>query len=81
MDDTMKAKYVIVLCMGLEMPIVFNCLLDHASVCQNLKAVSAGFCRRGDDGTYSVWGKSQTLNLNNRPEDAAILQNDLEKDF
>ena len=77
----MKSKYVIVEIAALELPIVFNPLFDHAEIAGSHKVVSAGFCHVCENtGNYSVWGKSVSLKLESRPEDADILDNWLEKD-
>ncbi len=78
----MKAKYIIVNELHVELPIVFNPIMDHGNVAAiGMKVVSAGFCRRKADGSFSVWGKSVSLNIGSRPEDAEILQTRLEYDI
>lgn len=66
-------KYLIVT--HLELPIVFNAILDHKSVAGDMKVVSAGFCRLHDDlnKSASAWGESVTLGVKSREEDVAIL--------
>lgn len=77
----MKSKYLIVLSYGLELPIVFNPILDHGAIAGQLKVISAGFCYRCDNGAYSVFGESITLKKKSRPEDAEIIQKYLEKEI
>lgn len=78
----MKAKYVIIQEMGLELPIVFNPIIDHSAVCQNKKVISAGYVSFDyDTGNHKVYGRSVTLNVSSRLEDAEIIRNDLQKDL
>lgn len=62
-------KYIIVECQELELAILFDEILTHADVAAGKKVVSAGFCNR--DGL--IWGKSVSLNLEPRAEDASII--------
>lgn len=73
----MKAKYIIIENMEMEYPIVFNPILKH-DIFSSFKIVSAGFCQRDADDKFVVWGKSISLKLNSRPEDADILNKFLE---
>jgi hypothetical protein len=41
---------------------------------------AAGFCSRGQDGKFSVWGRSVGLKVGSRPEDVEILNNLLERE-
>lgn len=75
-----QSKYLIVEDSGLEIPIVFNPILQHYKVGENQIKISAGFCSRGEDGRFSVWGKSISLELKSRPEDAEILNRYIEYD-
>lgn len=69
-----KSKYVIVDSFGLELPIIFNPIIDHSAVCQTLPVVSAGFCEREEfENVYTVWGESISLKKKSRPQDAIIL--------
>lgn len=74
----MKSKYIIIKDNGLEMPVVFNPLIDHSTIAGANKVVSAGFCRCNIDGYHSVWGESVKLRIKSRPEDADILDKMLE---
>jgi hypothetical protein len=76
----MKSKYLIVESLGLELPIVFNYILDHDKVAAGMTVVAAGFCSRGQDGKFSVWGRSVGLKVGSRPEDVEILNNLLERE-
>jgi hypothetical protein len=76
----MKAKYIIVESFGLELPIVFNPIIDHSTVAGNFKVVSAGFCSQSVDCLWNCWGESTSLKLKSRTQDGRILE-DLEKDF
>jgi len=83
----MNAKYVIVECRDLELPIVFNPILNHGDVVnclvnQGNKVVAAGSCSLGDTGKWSCWGHSVTLNVKSRfAEDADILNRKLAIDI
>ena len=37
------------------------------------KVVSAGYCRKGEDGKYVVFGRSIGYHINSKPEDAVKL--------
>lgn len=72
MDEPLK--YLIVT--HLELPIVFNAILDHKSVAVGMKVISAGFCRLHNDlnPNASAWGESVTLGIKSRNEiDSEIL--------
>jgi len=69
-------KYIVVLSRGLECPILFPALLDHADVAGGFHGViSAGFAsfRESEEAdgearfSVSCWGKSTTLEANPRP--------------
>lgn len=77
-----QSKYIIVNTYGLEMPIVFNPVLQHKDVANGLRPVSAGFCYRNDHpiGSFSVYGESVSLGIKSRPEDKGILEKYLEYD-
>ncbi len=69
----MKSKYLIVDDRGCELPIIFNPIIDHAKVAKGFfKVISAGFCRKNASG-YAAWGGSVTLGIQNRLQDAEIL--------
>ena len=68
-----KAKYIIIKKGSLEVPLVFSELLLHSEMAANNKPASAGFCELEPDGNWQVSGRSTSLMLNARPEDAAIL--------
>ncbi len=63
-------KYVIVEELGIELPIIFNEILDHSSVARDRKVVSAGHVKFGCgiDGSMvvSCYGKSVTLRTKSR---------------
>lgn len=78
-----RIKYVIVKEAGFEIPILFSHLMEHSRFRHwggGDKVVSAGFV-----GVYnkkmvlsvSVWGKSDSLNIASRPEDAEIIKQSL----
>lgn len=73
-----RGKYVIFEKNGLEYPVLFpNHFIDHNTVIVGYdKPVSAGFfCIDGED--VFVSGKSQTLNLSSRKEDADLIKRQL----
>lgn len=76
-------KYVIVLCFGLEMPILLGNIIQHAEATGLMTAVAAGFCSiKAKDGTLTVecWGDSISLGRHSRGEqDAAIIKRELER--
>ena len=69
----MKAKYVIIKKGGLEVPLVFSGLLLHSDIAGKHEPTAAGFCQLAANGKWLVAGRSTSLRLNSRPEDAAIL--------
>lgn len=73
-----SSKYLVVEHYGLEMPIVFNPVLEHRQVAGNMKVVAAGFCWKNDDDSYGVSGLSVSLGLRCRPQDKEIIEKYLE---
>lgn len=74
-----QCKYIIVECMGHEVPIVFADLLNHSDVAENFKVVSAGMCDihihdMHHGITVTTWGESTSLKKIARPEDANIIE-------
>jgi hypothetical protein len=77
----MKFKYIIVLKDGIEHPILFSQLLDHAEVAKGLSrqiegkfvdVVSAGFC--DVEQGFSCWGKAVSLGgIGSRSEDSYLI--------
>ena len=71
-------KYIIIENTGIENAVVFNSILSHADVGFRYArtVISAGFCTLPDklNNHVSVWGKSTTLGIESREEDAAIIQ-------
>jgi len=73
-----RGKYIVFERGGLEYPVLFpNHFVDHNTVSVNYdKPVSAGFfCIDGED--VFVSGKSQTLMLSCRSEDADLIKRQL----
>ena len=64
-----EIKYIIVEYNDIECAILFTDLLTHSAVGAGLEVVSAGFY---DKAGY-VYGKSVTLGCGYRPEDLAII--------
>jgi len=70
----MKAKYIIVTDGGLEFAIIFDKILAHKNISAGrTQVVSAGFCSLDSDGVWHTYGKSESLSLDSRPQDAKIL--------
>ena len=81
-----NGKYIIKEVHGHEVAIMFDDLIVHADIgtCHESrgKTVSAGFFGVGakprdgdqDDISVSVWGKSESLKLDSRKEDAELLK-------
>lgn len=71
-------KYIIVEDSGIENAVVFNSILSHADVGFRYArtVVSAGFCYLPDKFNWYVtcYGKSITLGIESRDEDAEIIQ-------
>ncbi len=74
-----KSKYIILY--EEELPVLFNPIIQHSEIGIMKRVISAGFCSRNDDGTYSVWGESISLKVKSRPEDAKIIEKYLEYDL
>lgn len=69
-------KYVVVKNdMGMLVPIVFPETINHSTIpregrCHSV--VSAGFCFC-ENGKWGAFGRSQTLNVDSRPEDGKLI--------
>ena len=74
-------KYVIIEVMDMEVPIIFSDFIDHTNFL-HMKPISAGKCKVDidlDKGVfYIVYGKSVSLKLKSRPEDAELINNAFE---
>ena len=68
-----RSKYIILEHGGKSIPLVFSPLLSHEHVAARGKVKSAGFCELDSAGNWVVSGRSDSLSLTARPEDAAIL--------
>lgn len=72
-------KYIIIEKLGHEVAILFDPLLEHAEVAQNVPVISAGFCMitvKKDDwqtDSVSIFGDSISLGKRPRPEDVKII--------
>jgi hypothetical protein len=77
----MKPKYIIVKQAGIEVPLVFSSLLLHRDVAGKRKVKSAGFCGLDAAGKWIAGGKSASLGLSARPQDAEILNTHLGAGF
>ena len=69
----MKSKYIIIKKDGIEVPLVFSKTLTHEDLATNDTVISAGFCELDVTGKWIVGGRSFSLNMMPRPQDAEIL--------
>ena len=71
-----EKKYIIVLDLSRdgEFPVLFPKQLIHRDIAFRYTAVSAGFWFMDKNGKVTVYGNSDSLGLNSRPEDAAIIE-------
>jgi hypothetical protein len=71
-------KYVIIEdYQGVIQPIIFTPFLDHNRLTPGFKIHAAGFVSlhpKADKIEAQVWGKSTTLEIHSRPEDAQIIE-------
>ena len=72
-------KYIVLDQGGIEQPIVFSEAMTHKNVADGFfsPVVSAGFCyiySERDSVEVSVWGRSESLNINGRREDANLIR-------
>jgi hypothetical protein len=72
-----RAKYVILKHAENEIPLVFSPLLSHELVARRGNALSAGFCELDAAGRWITSGRSESLKLGARPQDAEILNKSL----
>ena len=83
-------KYIIVEHSGCQLPILFSSILEHSSFLDSFhkkSIISAGFfgvgsepCDKDDkDIGVSVWGRSITLKLESRKEEAELIKKILRK--
>ena len=77
----MKSKYIIIKHGGIEIPLVFSPLLLHKDVAGKRTVKSAGFCGLNAIGKWIAGGKSASLELSARPQDAEILNAHLDTAF
>jgi hypothetical protein len=63
-------KYIIVDNEGIELPIIFNEIMNHKDIAGDKEVISAGFCRfiKYGDVDVSCWGKSISLKKESRGE-------------
>jgi len=68
-------KYIIVNRQGLPSAILFAEHVNHSDAInqKDIAPISAGFCTL-KNGAVTVTGESNSLNLQSRPEDAAIIR-------
>jgi|SRR5580698_3908005 hypothetical protein len=78
-ERNMKSKYLIVGIGGMEVPLVFSPFLQHEDVALAVRnpVHSAGFCELDSTGKWITSGKSVSLELDARQNDAAILNEHL----
>ena len=76
-----SSKYLIIDCNGIECSVVFSHLFTHNQFGLGKNVISGGFCYRNQHGSYQVYGKSVSMNVESRPEDARILDELLETEY
>jgi hypothetical protein len=84
-------KYIIVTECDMEVAILFDALLKHKQIAAGRKVISAGFVKFeskkiAGDGTDKwestgivVYGGSDSLGINSRPQDLAIIKESMER--
>jgi len=68
-----RSKYMIIKHAGREVPLVFSPLLSHKQVAGTAEVESAGYCELDIAGLWVTGGRSDSLELSSRPQDADIL--------
>jgi hypothetical protein len=68
-----RSKYIIIKHAGREVPLVFSPVLSHKQVAGMTKVESAGYCELDIAGLWVTGGRSDSLELSSRPQDADIL--------
>lgn len=68
-----RSKYIIIKHAETEVPLVFSPLLSHKQVAGMTKVESAGYCELDIAGQWIANGRSDSLELISRPQDADIL--------
>ena len=84
-----KSKYIIFEFMGSEYPVLFPSWIDHCRMVGDRTVASAGMFEVGaeptekDNKDISVWagGKSVTLKIDSRPQDAAMIKRMLRHEY
>jgi hypothetical protein len=78
------SKYIIFDSGGLEVPMVFSPLLEHAQVASGigLPVISAGFCRLDEhEPYYETWGKSVSLGVSSKEFDGILMTDKLHREI
>ncbi|HUU88687.1 MAG TPA: hypothetical protein VMX17_13180 [Candidatus Glassbacteria bacterium] len=81
-------KYIIITCMGHEVAVMFDPLLDHATIAEGKNVISAGFFaveaepteKNSLDISVSTFSKSITLQKESRKTDNILLKRVLRKE-
>lgn len=68
-----RSKYIIIKHAGTEVPLVFSPVLSHKQVAGTAAVESAGYCELDIAGLWGTGGRSDSLDLCSRPQDADIL--------
>ena len=76
-SSAVKSKYIIIKQGGVEVPLVFSKIVTHEDIATKDCVISAGFCELDGTGKWIVGGRSLSLNLMARPQDAQILNEHL----
>ena len=72
-EPDVNLKYLIISQDGIEVPLVFSPLVQHEKVADQYKIISAGFCKLDETGKWTTGGRSASLGMAARPQDAGIL--------
>lgn len=82
----MKLKYVLRDIGGSPCVFFGDTLIEHSDLGRNYgELLSAGFCsfevQNGEITKVYVWGKSVSLGVESKPEDAEIIQRAMNRDY
>jgi hypothetical protein len=78
------SKYIIFDSGGLDVPMVFSPLLEHAQVASGIRLpiLSAGFCALDSyEPFWETWGKSVSLGVSSRKHDGVLITQAIQKEM
>lgn len=83
-----KAKYIIVIERGHEVPVIFSSLIDHYRMAGGMPVVSAGFCgaweiEQTDTSldTLRVWAGGKSITLKDEKNNYIVSRGDIDADI